>query len=100
MNTKLVRVKMRNGMSKELSQRFCVTREFVSKCMCGKSNTELTFEIRQAAVELGGDAIMGYVSEQELKSKLRITGKLAKQFGVSTQIIRNAKRNIYNIIIR
>jgi len=88
----VVRVKIRQGMCKTLAQQFGVTPSFVSMCMSGLRNTELAFKIRKIAVELGGDPIFGEISEQ--KSKLRITGKLAKQFGVSTQTIRNAKRNI------
>ena len=54
---KIVRVKTKRGMGKELSKLFDVTQEYVSRCMSGDSNTELANKIRKVAVGLGGDPI-------------------------------------------
>jgi DeoR/GlpR family transcriptional regulator of sugar metabolism len=52
----------------------------------------LAQEIRKAAVELGGDAIIGEFQEKtEAMSSI-----LSKQFGITTQTVRNALRGISN----
>ena len=54
---KLIKVKIKRGMGKQIAELFSVTPEFVSRCASGNSNTELAAKIRKTAVELGGDAI-------------------------------------------
>ncbi len=45
------------GEGKVLAKMFGVSCEYVSRCLCGHKNTELSQKIRNAAVNRGGDPI-------------------------------------------
>lgn len=88
----LVRVKIKHGSVKKMEKEFGVCRVTISRAINGTRHNELAYAIRKYAVDLGGDPIFGEISKQKSTSKLNRI--LAERFKVSTQSIRNARRNI------
>jgi hypothetical protein len=85
-------VKIKHGSAQKLEKKISVSRNTISKAINGRNHNELCYKIREAAVELGGDPIFGDVTNS--KVVLHLNQILAKRFNVTTQSIRNARRNI------
>jgi DeoR/GlpR family transcriptional regulator of sugar metabolism len=86
------KVKLRKGIPEELSKVFRVSKTTISMSVCGHNNSALAQEIRKKAVELGGDAIFGEFEQR----KPAMSSILAKEFGITTQAVRNALRSLSN----
>jgi transcriptional regulator with XRE-family HTH domain len=57
MDSKIKRVKIKYGPSKQLADMFKVTTRTVSNAINGASNSPIAQKIRIVAVSMGGDAI-------------------------------------------
>jgi transcriptional regulator with XRE-family HTH domain len=57
MHKEIKKVKAKYGTGEKLAKMFGLSRESISHALNGKTNTDKSKKIRQAAVKLGGDAI-------------------------------------------